>query len=123
MVRRPPRPTRTDTLLPYTTLVRSDIGLLLPVADQYRQRRKRRAELVRGARSEQAHADDMILLRRALPRCGERRVAVAQIAVDPRHEGDAQHRDQHEADEAALKIEGKGQIGRASCRERVCQYV
>src|SRR3546814_12194286 len=26
MVRRPPRPTRPDTLLPYTTLFRSDVG-------------------------------------------------------------------------------------------------
>src|SRR3546814_12534022 len=26
MIRRPPRPTRTDTLFPYTTLFRSDVG-------------------------------------------------------------------------------------------------
>src|SRR3546814_7791996 len=29
MLRRPPRPTRTDTLFPYTTLFRSNIGLAL----------------------------------------------------------------------------------------------
>src|SRR3546814_13929076 len=28
MIRRPPRSTRTDTLFPYTTLFRSDIGLV-----------------------------------------------------------------------------------------------
>src|SRR3546814_12540001 len=30
MIRRPPRSTRTDTLFPYTTLFRSDTGLLTP---------------------------------------------------------------------------------------------
>src|SRR3546814_11803297 len=29
MIRRPPRSTRTDTLFPYTTLFRSDAGLLV----------------------------------------------------------------------------------------------
>src|SRR3546814_114447 len=32
MIRRPPRSTRTDTLFPYTTLFRSDLGLALPGA-------------------------------------------------------------------------------------------
>ncbi len=59
---------------------------------------------MRRARREQAHAHDMILLRRALATGGERGVAVAQVAADPRDEGDEQHRDQQEADEAALQI-------------------
>ncbi|WP_348769827.1 hypothetical protein [Sphingopyxis sp. PAMC25046] len=46
----------------------------------------------------------MILLGRALATGGERGVAVAQIAADPRDEGDEQHGDQQEADEAALQI-------------------
>src|SRR3546814_15558729 len=35
MIRRPPRSTRTDTLFPYTTLVRSNVaaGLVLPGTD------------------------------------------------------------------------------------------
>src|SRR3546814_17998794 len=33
MFRRPPRPTRTDTLFPYTTLFRSDVPPLLGVDD------------------------------------------------------------------------------------------
>src|SRR3546814_17718933 len=33
MVRRPPRSTRTDTLVPYTTLFRSDADLPAPIAD------------------------------------------------------------------------------------------
>src|SRR3546814_19345707 len=32
MIRRPPRPTRTDTLFPYTTLFRSVISLLAAIA-------------------------------------------------------------------------------------------
>src|SRR3546814_5632375 len=32
MIRRPPRPTRTDTLFPYTTLFRSIDDFLVPVA-------------------------------------------------------------------------------------------
>src|SRR3546814_2045006 len=37
-----------------------DGGDFFPVADQHRQRRQRRAEFVRGARSEQTHAHNMI---------------------------------------------------------------
>src|SRR3546814_11453099 len=33
MIRRPPRSTRTDTLFPYTTLFRSNFGLLQAVGD------------------------------------------------------------------------------------------
>src|SRR3546814_7469715 len=33
MIRRPPRSTRTDTLFPYTTLVRSDVGVSCPNAE------------------------------------------------------------------------------------------
>src|SRR3546814_10608358 len=35
MKRRPPKSNRTDTLLPYTTLVRSNIALAHPVVDQF----------------------------------------------------------------------------------------
>src|SRR3546814_2285188 len=50
MIRRPPRSTRTDTLLPYTTLFRSDPGL--------RRRVGRRSRGARGGvgRSDQAGA-------------------------------------------------------------------
>src|SRR3546814_20719363 len=37
MTRRPPRSTRTDTLLPYTTLFRSDLGNVQDVVDQIEQ--------------------------------------------------------------------------------------
>src|SRR3546814_4465185 len=41
MIRRPPRSTRTDTLFPYTTLFRSDPGLVAGVV----RRRRRPADL------------------------------------------------------------------------------
>src|SRR3546814_13665300 len=41
MIRRPPRSTRTDTLFPYTTLFRSDHGLLGPAGVQRRNARQR----------------------------------------------------------------------------------
>src|SRR3546814_3689148 len=34
MIRRPPRPTRTDTLFPYTTLFRSESGMSAPPQSQ-----------------------------------------------------------------------------------------
>src|SRR3546814_4310828 len=75
------------------------------------QRRQRRPEFVRRTRREQPHAHDMILLGRALATGGERGVAVAQIAADPRDEGDEQYRDQQEADEAALQIKPQRIVG------------
>src|SRR3546814_19530677 len=38
MIRRPPRSTRTDTLFPYTTLVRSHPGRTVPAAGRCRSR-------------------------------------------------------------------------------------
>src|SRR3546814_11937388 len=95
MIRRPPRSTRTDTLFPYTTLFRSQ--LVAELADAF---------------------------------------VVQQITIAPQHEaGLIAGQGSGDRDEAALRlgidvlypqadqeIEGLDQIGRASCRERVCQY-
>src|SRR3546814_13080029 len=94
MIRRPPRSTRTDTLFPYTTLFRSLFG------DQF-------AELVDRARSIAVVHENAA---RPLPK-----MRVLHLIVDE--------------DIAALRVVALvdrhyGQeIGRASCRERVCQYV
>src|SRR3546814_12222168 len=110
MIRRPPRSTRTDTLFPYTTLFRSrnpvgdidDLGLgeLLEAFDALL-------------------AADTGLLGPA-ERDIERHV---EMFVHP-------HRARLDLQcdmETALGIIGPDrtaqQIGRASCRERVCQYV
>src|SRR3546814_15407575 len=100
MIRRPPRSTRTDTLFPYTTLFRSGreegVGGIL---DQFG----------RTPRGEQ-----------------DRRFVEEQRAVDLAHDlaaeivlgaDDDAVRAFEVADRSAFEI------GRAWCRERVCQYV
>src|SRR3546814_14399616 len=104
MIRRPPRSTRTDTLFPYTTLFRSRFAADAVLGGN-------RARRARGAVATEAH------LRL-------RRIADAEIARDELAAVIVQHRPR-----AAVRAAGgrrflpAHQIGRASCRERVCQYV
>src|SRR3546814_18863893 len=103
MIRRPPRSTRTDTLFPYTTLFRS----------------RRSAVLRRGFEQR-----DVVKLDR---RVGEQIVGTKLLHRDrqPRSailEGTARR----DAVRVAIGIadrRGNPEIGRASCRERVCKYV
>src|SRR3546814_20249208 len=111
MIRRPPRSTRPDTLFPYTTLFRSRGPRQ---RDRRRQRGNharsggtaivwRRTEMNEIARSWPAEAetllDDLVDLRRAIHREPELGL-------------------QNPKTLAKIK---DAQIGRASCRERVCQ--
>src|SRR3546814_3640197 len=50
MIRRPPRSTRTDTLFPYTTLVRSAVGIVLPSSEKERRRRDYGHVIIEGIR-------------------------------------------------------------------------
>src|SRR3546814_17145828 len=88
MIRRPPRSTRTDTLLPYTTLFRSGLGegvetagddLLeflgefardggFAVAEHRRHRRKRSAQPVRAFIEDEGRADAGQFGKLAFPR-------------------------------------------------------
>src|SRR3546814_13194018 len=100
MIRRPPRSTRTDTLFPYTTLFRSawvgEAGRALESANDI-------ACLARtGARFQQ----------RELFEPTPAAIAVAFNDVFGRFNT------LNRIDDVCRK-----QIGRASCRERVCQYV
>src|SRR3546814_17281546 len=115
MVRRPPRSTRTDTLFPYTTLFRSlplrallqrvdhsgDMaiaGVDIRIAGVHVEIALR---LVEGNRRQRARLDigeEFV---------GPRRLTQAAVAQVP----------------GARRGAGGEQIGRASCRERVCQYV
>src|SRR3546814_18837357 len=98
MIRRPPRSTRTDTLLPYTTLVRS---LTLHCPDRWRYRSEGRTmEMVSGcggARTVPLRYRDAFCLFESgrLFYC---------FSMFPEADG------------------GGKEIGRASCGERVCQY-
>src|SRR3546814_12421214 len=118
MIRRPPRSTRTDTLFPYTTLFRSAVGRADAVA-----------VICEGLR------DDLIG-RGVDPG----KILVSPNGVDLTLFGDPPPRDAALA--AKLGLDGAevigfigsfydseglddliAEIGRASCRERGCQYV
>ncbi len=84
---------------------------VLPVAEDHRQRRQRRAEFMRRTRRQQPHAHDVLLLDGALAQLGQARVAFAQNAADAREEHHQQARHQQEADQQALHVV----IGQAAC--------
>src|SRR3546814_20285406 len=105
MIRRPPRPTRTDTLFPDTTLFRSP---------------------------------DPRRARRAVARLADGRIAVsfnALVLAGSRDGPDPVAAYAGVSDKALIEIAGAtmlarvvgalraAEIGRASCRERVCKYV
>src|SRR3546814_13220192 len=99
MIRRPPRSTRTDTLFPYTTLIRSDAN-----AAQIDRRAREDVELLqdllRAAGYYEARVERLIT---AAPEDKSR--LLVTFTVDPG------------------KLFTYAKIGRASCRERECQYV
>src|SRR3546814_12708486 len=121
MIRRPPRSTRTDTLFPYTTLFRSPRPakrlLIKGDSDQQRPQRADAAPYCIGsahrnlARSQfkQAHAERDRGQKPQRPRQIAESVDMAQAGGEPDLEQPAQKQ--------------PVQIGRASCRERVCPYV
>src|SRR3546814_11664725 len=94
MIRRPPRSTRTDTLFPYTTLFRSAGDAGWLCPVAAGRRRLGRRRLSGGV---PAADSDPVLLH---PAAGTIRLYGARGLSD-----------------------GSVEIGRASCRERVCQYV
>src|SRR3546814_12091279 len=103
MIRRPPGSTRTDTLVPYTTLLRSA--------------RRPASAPASGSPSPSAKGPAMV----------SSKVIPIGIAGTPSPGGELQLG--HERGAArfaapvALADDLALQIGRASCRERVCQYV
>src|SRR3546814_14439569 len=103
MIRRPPRSTRTDTLFPYTTLFRSPL-MSPPCFFLYLQPRRG------GVVERPLDTARAVALAEGLdPERALRGQFYRQIAVEHRL-----------ADRGA---EAAAQIGRASCRDRVCQYV
>src|SRR3546814_19736205 len=115
MIRRPPRSTRTDTLFPYTTLFRSDDARnVISVA----------LEIIAGA--------DKAFKAVARLRRHEADRARRGVAPEQRALRTAQHLHALKIEEGGAElrtasaidaVEIDRQIGRASCRERVCQYV
>src|SRR3546814_18733459 len=113
MVLRPPSSTRTDTLFPYTTLFRSDVdaGLLQAACQAERGRSTELAEHTGDRSGGALGGDDLehVLEGQRLEVEPVRGVVVGgdrlRVAVD------------HDRFVAGSKI------GRASCRESVCEYV
>src|SRR3546814_18991273 len=99
-IRRPPRSTLTDTLFPYTTLFRSILAILRD-EDRYAARSKASAERSRAFSLESCARAHMKLYAK---------LCLSPSRVDiPQKAGFRILSDRHE-------------IGRASCRESVCQY-
>src|SRR3546814_11231033 len=104
MIRRPPRSTRTDTLFPYTTLFRSGV-IVAPLLIWLVR------EPARGAMDAHKPADEALPFAQSLAMF-VRRPSLRMVMIG--------------SGLAAFVSYGLLnwiQIGRASCRERVCQYV
>src|SRR3546814_14508827 len=107
MIRRPPRSTRTDTLFPYTTLFRSVKRLSLIAPD---------------AANDPARLINLGNAYAGLGRMNDAREAYKSARYAP--EGMLVLADGSEASSRDIARKAmRRQIGRASCRERVCKYV
>src|SRR3546814_17233492 len=125
IIQRPPRSTRTDTLFPYTTLFRSD---------RHGPRRSRTgiADSSTGSRQHPAHAERSALEGHtpdlAGGRAGEDHSQHAPGTGPLSDGGLSRPCDDREPPRAAARLSRwsltlSGGSGRASWRERVCQYV
>src|SRR3546814_14750144 len=112
MIRRPPRSTRTDTLFPYTTLFRSERIIDEELSNAFR------FATVESVTAVDDHTVE-IALTEPTPNMLDNVGSFKGMAILP--EGAADDLD------LATEANGTGpfeiEIGRASCRERVCQYV
>src|SRR3546814_20292744 len=152
MIRRPPRSKRTDTLFPYTTLFRSDhrIELLLgqraPPALVLRRRAGRHLvghlveeevdghvehprQVEQSARADPVSAAFVLLHLLKGEADGLSELFLAHTEQRPPQADPAAHMNIYRIGTAFSTVTRRHavsrhpQIGRASCRERVCQYV
>src|SRR3546814_11835799 len=121
MIRRPPRSTRTDTLFPYTTLFRSIFLRIGILAEQFGELRDRKVggRIFERARGILVDADvigdiaEAVVIFGALAPDGGDDLARLVLGAALARRGILDHR----------FVERLDEIGRASCRERVGQYV
>src|SRR3546814_18673468 len=110
MIRRPPRSTRTDTLFPYTTLFRSE-GRGGSVTIEKKTVPSVSVSYARNGNTNKANALGM---RPMQERAYEKRGEQYLLIKSPPASGKSR---------ALMFVALDKQIGRASCRERVCQSV
>src|SRR3546814_13378395 len=124
MRRRPPRSTRTDTLFPYTTLFRSNVRIVFKDWASFGESsveaaRRALAEKYQG--KDEAFDNALMQIQGRLS-AEKIRAAADQAGVDWQRLTSDLEAHAKEID-AALARSDRQEIGRASCRERVCQYV
>src|SRR3546814_16614493 len=120
MIRRPPRSTRTDTLFPYTTLFRSQ-ALGAGVAELAGEGAADLAGDAERAAVFLGNVDGLNLLA-----VGQAQQPLAGAVPGDLGDGDLGPAHRAGLGEVLAEVLGEGghgEIGRASCRERVCQYV
>src|SRR3546814_12960570 len=106
MIRRPPRSTRTDTLFPYTTLFRSD-QIAVMHAGRIMQCAEPDTIYWQPASAPVARLTGSVIFLDGVVDDGHIATPMGQLPLYP----------------SRTVVAGKAQIGSASCRERVCQYV
>src|SRR3546814_20271392 len=122
MIRRPPRSTRTDTLFPYTTLFRSGV---------FGTRTAEQQLVIFGALAVDAKDADLAGMMVAAgvdaARDLDLELANVELTLHVREtlRNLLRQRDRARVGEGAIIEPGAGddEIGRESCRARVCQYV
>src|SRR3546814_12081880 len=114
MIRRPPRSTRTDTLFPYTTLFRSPLRRAASDASE-----SLRSNFEAGGRAvadaESSGAPDSA--------AASESSSVTATPPDWAKSLQRSQRVSHAVQTTAHAVRSGDEIGRASCRESVCQYV
>src|SRR3546814_16718588 len=112
MIRRPPRSTRTDTLFPYTTLFRSESTLRQLAGGEVSRHDYGQRGVVAYIETGQPHEDT----------AWQRFLPTGPLAVLPFADGRRSIVWTLPAARSAQAL-ALDEIGRASCRESVCQYV
>src|SRR3546814_14658198 len=124
MIRRPPRPNRTDTLFPYPTLCRSVAGQGLAIEDLLQVASQLGLEAVAEQTGAHVELGRRWRLGRLLISACTRRVETGSEHRDDARDtqllGD-QLLFRTQRRQAVIECE-KREIGRAACQERVCTY-
>src|SRR3546814_18909896 len=117
MIRRPPRSTRTDTLFPYTTLFRSVYGVLDAINISARSAIEARQGQAR-VRVDTMHSTKGLEFDIVIVAAWEEGNFPRKVYSDA-----ALEEDRRLAYVTFTRARDMFEIGRASCWERVCQYV